>query len=109
MAKGMMGGNNLGSLMKQAQKMQAEMQKAQEELEVSIFEAQSGGGAVKVSFNGKKQMQSIIIQPEAVDPDDVEMLQDMVLAAVNQAMANIDDQTQEKMGRLTGGMKLPGF
>ncbi|MFO7637387.1 MAG: YbaB/EbfC family nucleoid-associated protein [Clostridia bacterium] len=109
MAKGSMGGNNLGNLMKQAQKMQMEMQKAQEELEASVFEAQSGGGVVKVVFNGKKQMQSITILPEAVDPDDVEMLEDLVIAAVNQAMENIEETTKEKVGRLTGGMKIPGF
>lgn len=109
MVKGSMGGNQYGNLLKQAQKMQMDIQRAQEELEEALFEGQSGGGAVKVVFTGKKKMQSLEIQPEAVDPGDVEMLQDLILTAVNQAMEQIEERTKEKLGKLTGGMKLPGF
>jgi len=109
MARGTMGGNNMNNLMKQAQKMQMEMQRTQEELEKTIFEGQSGGGVVSVTFNGKKQLQDLIIAPDAVDPDDVEMLQDLIIAAINQAMEKIDKETESKMGRVTGGLKMPGF
>ncbi|MBN2851408.1 MAG: YbaB/EbfC family nucleoid-associated protein [Clostridia bacterium] len=109
MAKGNMGGNNLNNLMKQAQKMQAEMQRAQAELESAVFEGNSGGGAVTVVFNGKKQLQRLTITPDVVDPDDVEMLQDLIVAAINQAFEIIDKETESKMGRVTGGMKIPGL
>ncbi len=109
MARGTMGGNNMNNLMKQAQKMQQEMQKTQTELENTIFEGQSGGGAISVTFNGKKQLKDIKIVKDVVDPDDVEMLQDLIIAAINQAIENIEKETESKMGRLTGGMKIPGF
>jgi DNA-binding YbaB/EbfC family protein len=109
MAKGSMGGNNMNNLMKQAQKMQADMQRAQEELESTNFEGQSGGGVVSVVFNGKKQLQDIKIAQDVVDPDDVEMLQDLIVAAINQAIEKIETASDSKMGKLTGGMKMPGF
>ncbi|MFO7611438.1 MAG: YbaB/EbfC family nucleoid-associated protein [Clostridia bacterium] len=109
MAKGTMGGNNLNNLMKQAQKMQMEMQKAQKELEEKRFEGQAGGGAVRIELNGKKEMLSVEIEPGVADPDDVEMLQDLIMAAYNQAAGKIDEETQDKMGGITGGMKIPGF
>lgn len=109
MARGQMGGNNMNNLMKQAQKMQADMQKAQAELESTIFEGNSGGGAVTVTFTGKKQLSDLKIAKDVVDPDDVEMLQDLVVAAINQAMEKIDKETESKMGRVTGGMNIPGF
>ncbi len=113
MARGVMGGgknnNNFNNLMKQAQKMQMEMEKAQKELEEKTFEGQSGGGAVMVELNGKKEMTSISIKPEVADPDDVEMLQDLILAAYNLALEKADEETQKKMGGITGGMKIPGM
>ncbi len=110
MARGRMGGNNnMNNLMKQAQKMQQEMQKAQKELEEKVFEGQAGGGVVKIEMNGKKEMTAVTIDPEAVDPDDIEMLQDLIIAAYNQAAEQIDEETQNKMGGITGGMKIPGM
>jgi len=101
---GMGGGANLGNLMKQAQKMQRDMEKAQEELEVIEVEAASGGGAVKVIVTGKKEIKEIIIAQEVVDPDDVEMLQDLVLAAVNEGLRKAQEIHDEKMGKISGGM-----
>lgn len=113
MARGTMGGNrggnNFGNLMKQAQKMQLEMQKAQQELEQKAFEGQAGGGAVKIEMNGKKEMTSITIEPDVADPDDIEMLQDLIMAAFNQANEKVESETQSKMGGITGGMKIPGM
>ena len=111
MAKGGFPGGGLGNmnnLMKQAQKLQQEMEKVQKDLEVAEFEASVGGGAVLVKVNGKKELTHIEIKPEVVDPDDVEMLQDLVLSAVNQAIKKADEETSSKMGKLTGGMGMPG-
>ncbi|SHI29103.1 MULTISPECIES: YbaB/EbfC family nucleoid-associated protein [Clostridium] len=111
MAKGGFPGGGLGNmnnLMKQAQKLQQEMEKVQKDLEVAEFEATVGGGAVLVKVNGKKELTHIEIKPEVVDPDDVEMLQDLVLSAVNQAIKKADEETSSKMGKLTGGMGMPG-
>jgi len=111
MAKGGLPGGGLGNmnnLMKQAQKLQQEMEKMQKDLEVAEFEATVGGGAVLVKVNGKKELTHIEIKPEVVDPDDVEMLQDLVLSAVNQAIKKADEETSSKMGKLTGGMGMPG-
>jgi len=102
----MMGGN-MNKMMKQVQKMQQDMMKLQEDLQVTEFTASSGGGMDTVSANGAKQILSVKIKPEAVDPDDVEMLEDLVLAAVNSVMEEIDKSTQEKMGAFSGGM--PGM
>ena len=103
------GGMNMGSMMAKAQKMQADMQVAQAEVEVAEVEATAGGGVVTVRANGAKKILSIKIDPQAVDPDDVEMLEDLVTAAVNEAMSKADDMMQEKMGGITGGMNLPGM
>ena len=99
------GGKNMKDLMKQAQKMQAEMMKSQEELENKDFEASAGGGVVKVVMNGKYELKSLKIDPQAIDPDDVEMLEDMVIAAVNEAL-RLGEETREKtMAALApGGM-----
>jgi nucleoid-associated protein EbfC len=97
------------NFMKQAQQMQAKLAQAQEELETMTVEASSGGGAVKCVATGKQTIESITIDPGAVDPDDVEILQDMVLAAVNEALAKSQAIVAEKMGAITGGMKLPGM
>ena len=105
----MMGGGNMQQLARQAQKLQQQMAKMQEELEAREFEASSGGGMVSVRVSGKKEVLSIEIKPEAVDPDDVEMLQDLVLAAVNEALRTASDTVEREMGKLTGGMGMPGL
>ncbi|HHT64773.1 MAG: YbaB/EbfC family nucleoid-associated protein [Caldicoprobacterales bacterium] len=107
---GFPGGMNMGNmnnLMKQAKKMQEQMLKMQEELEEKTVEATVGGGVVTVIANGKKEILEITIQPEAVDPDDVEMLQDLILAAVNEAIRKADEMVQSEMSKLTGGMGMP--
>ena len=106
--KGFPGGmGNMNNMMKQVQKMQADMEKMQGELEEKKVEATSGGGAVKVIANGKKNIMSIKINPEVVDEDDVEMLEDLVLAAVNEALRSAEAMVSNEMGKITGGMNLP--
>jgi DNA-binding YbaB/EbfC family protein len=100
--------NNMGNLMKQAQKMQQQMAEKQAELETKDFEAVVGGGVVKAVVTGKKELKSITIDPDAVDPEDVEMLQDLIIAAVNQAIKAADDSVNGEMSKLTGGLNLPG-
>ncbi|MBO8164837.1 MAG: YbaB/EbfC family nucleoid-associated protein [Brevibacillus sp.] len=100
---------NMQQMMKQVKKMQQEMQKAQEELKEKVVEGSAGGGAVVVKANGHKQIVDIAIKPEVVDPDDVEMIQDLVLTAVNDALRNADELIAKEMGRFTGGMNLPGL
>ncbi len=107
--RGMPGGMNQAAMMKQAQKMQQEMMRMQEELENKTYSATSGGGMVTATVNGKHQVVDIQIKPEAVDPDDVEMLQDMVIAAVNEAMRTADTEAANNMSRLTGGLNLGGL
>ena len=106
---GFPGGGNMNNMLKQAQKMQEQMMKAQQEIEETTIEASSGGGMVTVKANGKKQILDINIKPEAVDPDDVEMLQDLILVAVNDALKKVDDANAQKMGALTGGLNIPGM
>ena len=108
MGMGSMGGN-AGNMIRQAQKMQQEMLKAQEELEQTEFEATAGGGAVSVKMTGKKELSEIIIQPEACDPDDIEMLQDLIITAVNDVIKKVDDANNAKMSKLTGGLNIPGL
>ena len=103
------GGGNMGAMMKQAQKMQAELARAQEEIKDMTFEATAGGGMVKVVANGDMTVDSIVIDPEAVDPEDVEMLQDMVCAAVNEALRGIQELSNQRMSSVTGGMNIPGL
>ncbi len=105
---GMMPGN-MNQILKQAQKMQNDMQKMQEELESKEIETSVGGGAVTVKVNGKKEVIDIQIKPEVVDPDDIEMLQDLVLSAVNEALRSVDDMQSSQMNKLTGGMNIPGL
>jgi len=100
---------NMGNMMKQAQKLQAKMLKMQEELAEKTVEATAGGGMVRVVANGRQQIVSILLEKEVVDPGDVEMLQDLVLAAVNDALAKSQEMVSEEMGKLTGGMKIPGL
>lgn len=101
---GGMGGGNFNALMKQAQKMQRDMEKAQEEMEVLEVEATAGGGAVKVVVTGKKEVKEIIIAQEVVDPDDVEMLQDLILAATNEALRKAQEAYDQKMSKISGGL-----
>jgi len=100
---------NMGKMMKQVQKMQADMAKMQEEMVNKTVETTSGGGMVKVVANGKQELMSIEINPEAVDPEDVEMLQDMILAAVNEALRQSQEMVANEMSKITGGMKIPGL
>ena len=107
--RGMPGGMNQAAMMKQVQKMQQDMIRMQEELEAKTYTATSGGGMVKAEVSGKNELVNLEINPEAVDPDDVEMLQDMVMAAVNEAMRTADNEAANNMSRLTGGMNLGGL
>ena len=99
----------MNDLMKQARKMQEEMMKSQQELENKIFSASSGGGMVTVEINGKYELKSIKIDPEAVDPEDVEMLEDLVIAAMMEAHSKVTEANEKTMNRLAGGMKIPGL
>ena len=96
-------------MMQQAQKLQEKLVKAQEELDKATVEASSGGGAVKVTINGQQKIQSIKISPEVINPDDVELLEDLVLAAVGEAIAKSQELAAERLGGLTGGLKIPGL
>lgn len=100
---------NMNSVIKQAQKMQEEMERIQQQTEAEQVEATAGGGAVKVVVSGKKEIVSIKIDPDAVDPDDVETLEDMVMAAVNEGIGKADELMAERMGAITGGMNIPGL
>ncbi len=102
------GGMNM-NMIKQAQKMQQDMLKMQEEMEVREYEATAGGGVVSARVNGKHELLSLSIQPEAVDPEDVEMLQDMVIAAVNEAMRKAEAEASQSMSKLTGSLNLGGL
>jgi len=106
---GMGGGMNMQAMMKQAQKLQEQMKQAQEEIKTTEVEGSAGGGMVTATVNGKHELVGIEIKPEAVDPDDVEMLQDMVIAAVNEAMRAADAEAANNMSRLTGGLNLGGL
>jgi DNA-binding YbaB/EbfC family protein len=99
----------MGNMMKQAQKLQAKMMKLQEEMAEKTVETAAGGGMVKVVANGRQQVISIQIEKEVVDPDDVEMLQDLILAAVNDALVKSQEMASAEMGKLTGGMNIPGL
>ncbi len=105
---GMGGGMNM-NMLKQAQKMQQDMLKMQEEMESREYDASAGGGMVKAVVNGKHEVLSLTINPEAVDPEDVEMLQDMVVAAVNEAMRKAESEAAQNMSKLTGGLNLGGL
>ena len=107
--RGMPGGMNQAAMMKQVQKMQQDMLRMQEEMENKTYTAAAGGGMVKATVNGKHQLMALEIKEEAVDPDDVEMLQDMVIAAVNEAIREADTDSANNMSRLTGGLNLGGL
>ena len=102
-------GGNMQQLARQAQKLQQQMTKMQEELEEREYEATAGGGVVTARVNGKKELVALTIKPEAVDPDDVEMLQDTVMAAINEALRTATETSEREMGKLTGGMNLGGL
>ncbi len=104
-----MGKGGLGDMMKQVQQMQAKMAEMQAELETAEVEGTSGGGMVKVVANGKNEIQSITIDPEVVDKEDVEMLQDLIVAAINQAHEKSSEMQQSRMSAITGGMNIPGM
>ena len=106
--RGMPGGMNQAAMMKQAQKMQQEMLRMQEEMENKTYTAAAGGGMVTATVNGKHALLGLEIKPEAVDPDDVEMLQDLIIAAVNEALRTAQETTEAEMAKLTGGLNL-GF
>ena len=107
--RGMPGGMNQAAMIRQAQKMQQEMLRMQEEMETKTYSAAAGGGMVKATVNGKHEVVGMEINPEAVDPDDVEMLQDLVVAAVNEAMRAAEKDSADNMARLTGGLNLGGL
>ena len=107
-SRGMGGmGGNMNNMIRQAQKMQQDMLKAQEELENKTYEAAAGGGVVSATVSGKKELVAGDIDPEAVDPEDVEMLQDLIVAAVNEALRKANDDAASQMSKLTGGLNLP--
>ena len=106
---GGMGGGNMNAMLKQAQKMQEDITKKQAEIDEMEFTASVGGGAVEVVMSGKKELKAITIKPEVVDPEDVEMLQDMVCAAVNEALRGIQELSNQRMSSVTGGMNIPGL
>lgn len=100
---------NMQGMMKKVQKMQQDMLKMQEELKKRTVEATAGGGAVTVVVTGRKTVEKVTIAPSAVDPEDVEMLEDLVTTAINEAMRKVDEMTEKEMDKITGGMKLPGM
>lgn len=103
------GAQNMNSMIKQAQKMQDEITELQNDIEAREFAATSGGGQVEVVVTGAKNIKSLTIKPEVVDPEDIEMLQDLVISAINEAMANVEKTTEEEMNKITGGVALPGL
>ncbi|HAS91433.1 MAG TPA: YbaB/EbfC family nucleoid-associated protein [Sedimentibacter sp.] len=109
MPMGMPGGGNMNNMMKQVQKMQRQMEEMQKELEQREVEATSGGGAVLVKVTGKKNLVELKIDPEVVDKDDVEMLEDMIVAAVNEAFRKADEMMETEMKKVTGGLNIPGL
>jgi DNA-binding YbaB/EbfC family protein len=96
-------------MMKQVQDMQANMAKAQEEIAATVVEGTAGGGMVTARLNGRQELEGITLSPDVVDPDDIEMLQDLIAAAVNDAQRKLQDITQQKMGSVTGGLNIPGL
>lgn len=103
------GGGNQQQMMQKIQKMQEDMALKQEELEAKEYEISSGGGAVKVTITGKKEIKNITISPDAVDADDLEMLSDLLCAAVNEAIRKVEDTSTEEMGKISNGINIPGF
>ena len=100
---------NMNNLMKQAQKMQKQMEESQKALEEKEFSAAAGGGAVTVTVSGKKEITSVKLKEEVVDPDDIEMLEDLIMAAANEALRKVEEETQNSMSKLTGGLGMGGL
>lgn len=107
--KGAGGAQNMNQVIKQAQRMQDQITELQEEIEARDFSATAGGGAVEVVLTGKKTIKCLTLKPEVVDPEDIEMLQDLIISAVNEAINNIEAETESEMGKITGGVSLPGL
>ncbi|MCQ2490168.1 MAG: YbaB/EbfC family nucleoid-associated protein [Ruminococcus sp.] len=103
------GAQNMNQMIKQAQKMQDEITVLQEDIEARDFTATAGGGAVEVTLTGKKTIKSLTLKPEVVDPEDIEMLQDLIISAINEAVNNIETTTEGEMSKITGGVSLPGL
>ena len=103
------GASNMQGMLKQAQKMQAQIAQAQAELEEKEHTVSVGGGAVQVVMTGKKELKALTIKPEVVDPEDIEMLQDLVISAINEAINNVEETTETEMSKITGGVSLPGL
>ena len=104
-----MGGGNMNAMLQQAQKMQEEMQSLQEDLDAREYDVSAGGGAVSIKINGKKQILALDIDPEIVDPDDIETLSDILIAAVNEAIKRVDDTSAAEMQKITGAFGMPGM
>ena len=108
--QGMGGGpGNMNQMIRQAQKMQEEMAKAQEELNAKEYVTTSGGGMIEVTITGKKELKSVKLKPEVVDPEDIEMLEDLIVAAVNEAIRTAEEDSAKRMERITGGLNVPGM
>lgn len=107
--QGMGGQQNMQAMIKKAQKMQEDMAAKEEELQDKTFNATAGGGAVEVVMNGKKEVTALTLKPEVVDPEDIEMLQDLITSAVNECIRNIETVTSEEMEKITGGFNIPGM
>ncbi|MBE6850196.1 MAG: YbaB/EbfC family nucleoid-associated protein [Ruminococcus sp.] len=103
------GAQNMNSMIRQAQKMQDQITELQEDIEARDFSATAGGGAVEVVVSGKKIIKSLTIKPEVVDPEDIEMLQDLIISAVNEAVNQVEQTTEDEMSKITGGVSLPGL
>ena len=103
------GAQNLNAMIRQAQKMQDEISALQEEIEARDFTATAGGGAVTITMTGKKTIKSLEIKPEVVDPEDIEMLQDLIVSAINEAVNQVEETTETEMSKITGGVSLPGL
>jgi nucleoid-associated protein EbfC len=108
-AGGGAGGGNMQKQLQQMQAMQHRMEEMQAELETKEVDATAGGGAVSITVNGKKEIVKVSIKPEVVDPDDVEMLQDLIMVAANEALRQVEEMSQNEMGKLTGGLSIPGI
>lgn len=103
------GAQNMNQMLRQAQKMQDQITELQADIEAREFTATAGGGVVEATLNGKKEIKTLTLKPEVVDPEDVETLQDLIIAAINEAVNNIENTTEEEMSKITGGVSIPGM
>ena len=103
------GAQNMNQMIRQAQKMQDQITELQEDIESREFTATAGGGAVEVTLSGKKEIKTLNLKPEVVDPEDIEMLQDLIISAINEAVNNIETTTENEMSKITGGVSIPGM